>query len=513
MVAKTKTISFEGVDVKPIDVQVQFTHGLPGITIVGLPDKTVAESKERIRSSFQSIGLDLPAKRVVVNLAPADIQKEGSHYDLPIAIGMMIQMGILDGVELEEYVILGELGLDGSIAKIGGSLPAAIHAAAQNLHLICPESCGTEAAWAGDVKILAAPNLIALVNHFKGTQVLKQPEVPDVFGTQVKLPNLKDVKGQLLAKRALEIAAAGGHNLLMLGPPGSGKSMLASRLPGILPGLTPQEALEVTMIHSINGELPEEGLIRHRPYREPHHSASLAALVGGGIRCKPGEISLAHKGVLFLDELPEFNRSALESLRQPIETGKIVVARANAHITYPSQLQLVAAMNPCRCGYFGDKERECARAPRCASDYQSKISGPLMDRFDIIIDVPEVKAADLMRASDGEDSTQVAQRVQAARQFQYARLQSLDKKSPQANAIVDSETLEAIIDLSQASINLLTKVMDKFKLSGRGYHRILRVARTIADLDQSATIETQHLSEAVGYRKISVYAEGVTKAA
>lgn len=513
MVAKTKTISFEGVDVKPIDVQVQFTHGLPGITIVGLPDKTVAESKERIRSSFQSIGLDLPAKRVVVNLAPADIQKEGSHYDLPIAIGMMIQMGILDGVELEEYVILGELGLDGSIAKIGGSLPAAIHAAAQNLHLICPESCGTEAVWAGDVKILAAPNLIALVNHFKGTQVLKQPEVPDVFETQVKLPNLKDVKGQLLAKRALEVAAAGGHNLLMLGPPGSGKSMLASRLPGILPGLTPQEALEVTMIHSINGELPEEGLIRHRPYREPHHSASLAALVGGGIRCKPGEISLAHKGVLFLDELPEFNRSALESLRQPIETGKIVVARANAHITYPSQLQLVAAMNPCRCGYFGDKERECARAPRCAADYQSKISGPLMDRFDIIIDVPEVKAADLMCASDGEDSAQVAQRVQAARQFQYARLQSLDKKSLQANAIVDSETLEAIIDLSQASINLLTKVMDKFKLSGRGYHRILRVARTIADLDQSATIETQHLSEAVGYRKISVYAEGVTKAA
>ncbi|MBW8309507.1 MAG: YifB family Mg chelatase-like AAA ATPase [Candidatus Paracaedibacteraceae bacterium] len=513
MVAKIRTVSFAGVEVLPVDVQVQFTHGLPGITIVGLPDKTVAESKERIRASFQSIGLDLPAKRVVVNLAPADIQKEGSHYDLPIAIGMMVQMGILDGVEMEEYLILGELGLDGSIARVAGSLPSAIHAAAQNLSLICPASCGAEAAWAGNLKVLAAPNLIALVNHFKGTQVLKQPEVPEIFEPLPKLPNLKDVKGQTLAKRALEVAAAGGHNLLMIGPPGSGKSMLSSRLPGILPPLTPQEALEVTMIHSINGDLPAEGLIRHRPYRDPHHSASLAALVGGGIRCKPGEISLAHKGVLFLDELPEFNRNALESLRQPLETGKVVVARANSHVTYPSEVQLVAAMNPCRCGYFGDKERECTRAPRCAADYQGKISGPLMDRFDIVIDVPEVKATDLMRAPDGEDSSFVARRVAAARDYQYARLQALGRKRNFSNATVDSETLEGIIDLSQASVNLLAKVMEKFKLSGRGYHRILRVARTIADLEQSATIETQHLSEAVGYRKIPVYADNASKVA
>ncbi|WP_010300432.1 YifB family Mg chelatase-like AAA ATPase [Candidatus Odyssella thessalonicensis] len=512
MVAKIHTVSFAGIDVLPVDVQVQFTHGLPGITIVGLPDKTVAESKERIRSSFQSIGLDLPAKRVVVNLAPADIQKEGSHYDLPIAIGMVTQMGILDGIEMAEYVILGELGLDGSIARVAGSLPAAIHAASQDLGLICPALCGSEAAWAGDLKILAAPNLISLVNHFKGIQTLSQPEIPELSATPIKQPNLKDVKGQMLAKRALEVAAAGGHNLLMVGPPGSGKSMLSVRLPGILPPLTPQEALEITMIHSLNGELPEEGLLRQRPYREPHHSASLAALVGGGIRCKPGEVSLAHKGVLFLDELPEFNRNALEALRQPLETGKITVARANSHITYPAQVQLVAAMNPCRCGFFGDKERECARAPRCAGDYQSRISGPLMDRFDIVIDVPEVKATDLLRAPDGEDSSVVVQRVAAARIYQYARLEALGKREVQSNATVDSETLEEIIDLSQASINLLSKVMEKFKLSGRGYHRILRVARTIADLEQSATIETQHLSEAVGYRRISVYGEGSNKA-
>lgn len=513
MVAKIKTVSFEGINVLPVDVQVQFTHGLPGITIVGLPDKTVGESKERIRSSFQSIGLDLPTKRVVVNLAPADIQKEGSHYDLPIAVGIMVQMGILDGVEMEEYVILGELGLDGSIARIAGTLPSAIHAAAESLGLICPDSCGPEAAWAGDVKIVAAANLLALVNHFKGTQVITPPEVTDLSAIPVRHLNLRDVKGQILAKRALEIAAAGGHNLLMLGPPGSGKSMLSCRLPGILPPLSAHEALEVTMIHSISGNLPPEGLIRERPYRDPHHSASLAALVGGGIRCKPGEISLAHKGVLFLDELPEFNRSALESLRQPLETGKVVVARANSHVAYPSQVQLVAAMNPCRCGYFGDKERECARAPRCAADYQSKISGPLMDRFDIIIDVPEVKAVELMKDPDGEDSSVIGARVAQAREFQYARIRSLGSTENKANAHVDSETLEKIIDLSQASVNLLAKVMEKFKLSGRGYHRILRVARTIADLDQSQTIEVQHLSEAVGYRKISVFGESPAKVA
>jgi magnesium chelatase family protein len=505
MVSRIHTVSFQGIDILPIDVQVQQSHGLPNMVIVGLADKAVAESKERVRSSFHAIGLDLPPKRIVVNLAPADLQKEGSHYDLPIALGALVTMGILDAVELEHYVILGELGLDGSIAKVAGILPAAIHANSRGLGLICPADCGPEAAWAGDLKILAAPDLIALVNHFKGTQVLVQPQPslePHNGGPLTSHPNLKDVKGQHLAKRALEVAAAGSHNLLMMGPPGSGKSMLASRLPGILPGLTPDEALEVTMIHSVSGDLPKEGLIRQRPYRDPHHSASLPALIGGGIRCKPGEISLAHRGILFLDELPEFNRPVLESLRQPLETGSVTIARANNHVTYPSQIQLVAAMNPCRCGFFGDKTRECTRAPRCAHEYQSKISGPLMDRFDIVIDVPEVKAAELLDAPTGECSTHVSQRINRSRTFQFDRLKSLGINRKLSNALVDNETLEKIIVLSPSSQTLLEKVLEKFRLSGRGYHRILRVSRTIADLDQSETIESCHLSEAVGYRRI-----------
>lgn len=502
MVARIKTISFQGVDVLPVDVQVQLAHGLPAMMIVGLADKAVGESKERVRASFHSIGLDLPAKRVTVNLAPADLQKEGSHYDLPIAVGALVAMGILDAQEIEQYIILGELGLDGSIAKVAGVLPAAIHANSRELGLICPESCGTEAAWAGDLKILAAPNLISIVNHFKGTQVLSQPHPQLSQESTINFPNLRDVKGQNLAKRALEVAAAGNHNLLMIGPPGSGKSMLASRLPGLLPELSPQEALEVTMIHSLNGELPQDGLIKHRPYRDPHHSASLPALVGGGMRCKPGEISLCHRGVLFLDELPEFNRTALESLRQPLETGKITVARANSHITYPSQVQLVAAMNPCRCGYFGDPSRECSRAPRCANDYQSKISGPLMDRFDIVIDVPEINAEELLSSPNGEDSQVISKRIRQARSFQQQRLHSLGVREDTTNANVNSEILEKIIPMSDSAKALLAKVLDKFKLSGRGYHRILRVSRTIADLDQSEIIDNKHLGEAVGYRRI-----------
>jgi magnesium chelatase family protein len=502
MVSRIQTVSFQGVDVLPVDVQVQQCHGLPNVIIVGLADKAVAESKERVRSSFHAIGLDLPTKRVVVNLAPADLQKEGSHYDLPIAVGALVTMGILDAAEMEQYIILGELGLDGSIAKVAGILPAAIYANSRGLGLICPAACGPEAAWAGDLKILAAPDLIALVNHFRGTQVLSPPQPQLTPPSPASLPNLKDVKGQHLAKRALEITAAGNHNLLMIGPPGSGKSMLASRLPGILPELSPREALEVTMIHSLSGDLPKEGLIRHRPYREPHHSASLPALVGGGLRCKPGEISLSHKGVLFLDELPEFNRSALESLRQPLETGKITVARANAHVTYPSQVQLVAAMNPCRCGFFGDKTRECSRAPRCAGDYQSKISGPLMDRFDIVIDVPEIKASELLGSPDGEDSTVIAQRISRSRLFQNDRLKSLGLTIEASNATIDSETLEKIIILSNPAQTLLAQVLDRFRLSGRGYHRVLRVSRTIADLEQSEIIESHHLSEAVSYRRI-----------
>lgn len=502
MVARVFTVAFQGIDVLGIDVQVQMSPGGPSFTIVGLPDKAVAESRERIRASFETIGLALPIKRITVNLAPADVQKEGSHYDLPVALGLMVAMGILDAEDVAGYTVLGELGLDGSLAAVSGILPAAMDAVSLGRGLICPESCGSEAAWAGDLEVLAAPHLLALINHFKGIQILSPPRAHFVDPSTPHLPDLHDIKGQEIAKRALEVTAAGGHNLLMIGPPGAGKSMLASRLPGILPPLSPTEALEVTMIHSLSGTLPEGGLVRHRPFRDPHHSASLPAIVGGGLRSKPGEVSLAHHGVLFLDELPEFARPTLESLRQPLETGRAVVARANAHVTYPARVQLVAAMNPCRCGYFGDPGRECNRPPRCVQDYQSKISGPLLDRFDIIIPVPEVSAVDLVEDKPRERSSSVAQRVSKAREIQTERYRTLAPgHSIVTNAVVDGDMLHKVATPDSEGRTLLEQAIDKFKLSGRGYHRVLRVARTLADLNASETVCRSHIAEALMYRQ------------
>lgn len=503
MVGRVYSVAFQGIEVLEIDVQVQTSAGLPAFHIVGLGDKAVAESRERIRASFHTLGLALPSKHITVNLAPADVQKEGSHYDLPVALGLMVIMGVLSPEDIQGYTALGELGLDGSLASVSGILPAAIETAASGRGLICPAACGSEAAWAGDLQILAAPHLLALVNHFKGTQVLSppKPKIPDL--SLKPAPDLCDIKGQETAKRALEVAAAGGHNLLMTGPPGAGKSMLAARLPGILPPLEAAEALEVTMIHSLSGTLPEEGLVRVRPFRDPHHSASLPAMVGGGVRCKPGEISLAHLGVLFLDELPEFDRRTLEALRQPLETGRAVVARANAHVTYPARVQLVAAMNPCRCGYYGDAARECARVPRCAQDYQSKISGPLLDRFDLAIDVPEVGAVDLVNNRPREKSADVAARVASARAIQRERYGSMiPKMSVLTNAVADGDILYKVATPDGEGQVLLTQAMEKLRLSGRGYHRVLRVARTLADLDGSGTVKRPHIAEALGYRRL-----------
>ncbi|MGO4728686.1 MULTISPECIES: YifB family Mg chelatase-like AAA ATPase [unclassified Inquilinus] len=504
MVARIATVAFQGIDVAPVDVQVQVSGGFPGITVVGLPDKAVAESRERVRAALHALGLALPPKRITVNLAPADMLKEGSHFDLPIALGLLTALDVLPVQEIGQYMALGELALDGALTPVAGVLPAALGAAERGLGLICPAASGPEAAWAADadgrIDVLAAPTLLALINHFKGTQVLAAPQ-PLLAALDGPGPDLREVKGQETAKRALEIAAAGNHNLLMIGPPGSGKSMLAARLPDLLPPLSPAEALEVSMIHSVAGLLEGGRLMRRRPFRDPHHSASLPALIGGGMRARPGEISLAHRGVLFLDELPEFARATLEALRQPMESGRAVIARANSHITYPARVLLVAAMNPCRCGYLGDPGLGCGRAPRCGQDYQARLSGPLLDRIDLHVDVPAVSAADLSLPPPAEGTAEVAARVAAARQLQVARYAA---DGITTNAEADGAVLERVAAPDPAGAVLLTQAAERLRLSARGYHRVLRVARTLADLAGAEGIGRAQIAEALSYRRLAV---------
>lgn len=501
MTAHISTVSFQGVEAVPVDVQVQISSGLVAFVIVGLPDKAVAESRERVSAALRSVGLALPAKRITVNMAPADLPKEGSHYDLPIALGVLSAMGVLPGDYLSQYYVVGELGLDGSIASISGALPAAMAANGAGRGLICPALCGSEAAWAGDdVDILAADNLIQIVNHFKGTQVLSRPE-PGLEKQDLTLPDLVDIKGQEAGKRALEVAAAGGHHLLMVGPPGAGKSMLANRLPSILPAMDAREMLESSMIASVSGEISNGVLSSKRPFRAPHHSASQAALVGGGLRAKPGEMALAHNGVLFLDELPEFQTRALEALRQPLESGETVIARANHHVTYPAKFQLVAAMNPCKCGMAGEPGHVCKRGPRCASDYQGRISGPLLDRMDIQIELPAVRASDLTLPTPKETSADVAARVLAARQTQRQRFSDLGLAHLTCNAQADGRLLEDIARPDDAGQSLLRDAAEAMNLSARGYHRVLRVARTIADLAGHGGVTRVDIAEAISYRQ------------
>lgn len=503
MVARVNTVAFQGIEVLDVDVQVQMASGLPAFTVVGLPDKAVAESRERVRAALNAMGLALPPKRITVNLSPADLLKEGSHFDLPIALGLLAAMDVLPGEELGQFLATGELALDGGPTAVAGVLPAAIHASARDLGVICPAAQGGEAAWADGVPILAAPSLIAIVNHFKGIQILSPPE-PAMEEEPVRYPDLRDIKGQETAKRALEVAAAGGHNLLMIGPPGAGKSMLAQRMAGLLPPLDTEEALDVTTMHSLAGELTQRALMRHRPYRDPHHSASVAALVGGGIKARPGEVSLAHLGVLFLDELPEFQRGALEALRQPLESGRAVVARANTHVAYPARVQLVAAMNPCRCGYLDDPAQACARVPRCAQEYQSKISGPLFDRIDLHVDVPAVAASDLSLPPPAEGSAEIAARVAAARAVQRARYDGLDTTPRiRTNAEADGQLLEAVAEPDPPGRALLTEAAERMRLTARGYHRVLRVARTLADMEGSDGVRRVHVAEALSYRRIA----------
>jgi len=502
MAARVVTVAFQGVEARRVDVEVQLTGGEVKFMLVGLGDKAVAESRERVRAAFAGLGLAMPPKRIICNLAPADLPKEGSHYDLPIALAVMATMGIIPADALMGWAAMGELSLDGRIVGVAGALPAAVAAASLDLGLICPQASGAEAAWAGDVRLLAAPSLIALINHFRGTQILSPPR-PGPLVEGARVPDLREVKGQENAKRALEIAAAGGHNLCFLGPPGSGKSMMAARLPGLLPPLTPEELLATSMVHSVAGLIAKGQLTRDRPFRNPHHSASMAALTGGGLKAKPGEVSLAHNGVLFLDELPEFSAQALDSLRQPLETGEVVVARANAHVRYPARFQLVAAMNPCRCGLGGPGRGACGRAPRCQTDYQGRISGPLMDRIDLQVEVPPVTAADLALPPPAEGTAQVAARVAAARALQAARAAEDGEVRQPLNAQADGERLEKIVNLDAPARALLSRAAEAGGLTARGWTRILRLARTIADLEQAGAVRRLHVAEALIYRRVT----------
>ena len=497
MVARAYTVAFQGVEARLVEVQCAISAGLPAFNLVGLPDKAVSEAKERVRAALTSMGLALPAKRITVNLSPADLPKEGSHFDLPIALAVLAAMEVVPADAVAGNVALGELSLDGSLITVIGALPAAVAAAEAECGLVCPAGCGAEAAWVGAVQVIAAKSLLALVNHFTGRAALA-PATPGTVAAAASARDLSDVKGQEKAKRALEIAAAGRHHLLMVGPPGSGKSMIAARLPGILPPLDPSEALETSMIHSLAGLLEEGGISRARPFRTPHHTASMAAIVGGGKAAKPGEISLAHHGVLFLDELPEFPRAVLETLRQPIETGDVVVARANAHVRYPCRFMLVAAANPCRCGYLADPLRACARSPDCGADYLGRISGPLMDRFDLRIEVPSVSVEDLALPRASEGSAEIAGRVAAARARQQIRYDGVPGVS--LNADAEGDLLEAAAETTARAQELLEEVARRFRLSARGYHRVMRVARTIADLEGSDAVEKRHVAEAVGFR-------------
>ena len=505
MVQRVTTVAFQGVEARAVDVQVQVAPGLPAFAVVGLADKAVSEARERVRSALIASGLALPARRITVNLAPADLPKEGSHYDLPIALGLMAAIGAIPQDALAGFTVLGELGLDGSIAPVAGVLPAAISANSRGEGLICPMACGAEAAWASpEMEIVAASSLIQLANHFRGLQVLSRPQ-PKIREADGVALDLADIKGQESGKRALEVAAAGGHNLLMVGPPGAGKSMLAARLPSILPALTPEELLEVSIVASVAGEIAGGSLTNRRPFRSPHHSASMPALVGGGLRARPGEVSLAHNGVLFLDEFAEFSGQALDSLRQPIETGEVSISRANHRITYPARFMLVAAMNPCRCGHASDPAYICKRGlnTRCAADYQGRLSGPLLDRIDLHIEVPAVTASDLLLPAPAEGSAQVAARVARAREIQAQRYAALGLPQIRTNAQASGPVLEDIAKLDKSGMALLRDAADAMRLSARGYHRTLRVARTLADLDGAAEIGRIHLAEALSYRALA----------
>ncbi|MBL0690495.1 MAG: YifB family Mg chelatase-like AAA ATPase [Alphaproteobacteria bacterium] len=500
------TICFNGLEAQQIKVQVQISNGLPNFTIVGLADKTVSEARERIRGAFNSMGLALPPKRIVVNLSPADVYKEGAHFDLPIACALLVVLGIIPEDLVQNYFILGELSLDNKVVPVSGILPSSLFALKTRnkddtgfMGIICPKSQAKDAGYTGVQNIIAVDSLSELVDYFRSEKVIpkfeSRMELTEKFNV-----DMNDVIGQKRAKRALEIAATGGHHMLLKGPPGAGKSMLVERLITILPPLTRDEILELSMIYSLAGVLKNTGLQTVRPFRSIHHTASNIALVGGGPKATIGEITLAHNGILFLDELPEFQRSTLEILRQPLESGEITISRAQNKITYPCNFQLITAMNPCPCGYFGDPKKQCRKIPMCAEIYQSKISGPLLDRIDIHCNIEAVKPwASSSEEDRGDSSSIIRKRVVLSRKMQYDRSQKLYGVDI-LNSKLSQKQIEKMIIITSKQRELLSKMCEKIGVSARGYFRILKMARTIADIELSDNITEEHLLEAVSYR-------------
>ncbi|QGR02561.1 ATP-binding protein [Ehrlichia ruminantium] len=489
---QVKSVAFYGINTINVDVQIHVAKGIPAFNIVGLPDKTIAESRERIRAALHSINLSLPTQRITINLSPAGLLKEGSHYDLPIAVGLLMTIGAIPKINNLPYIILGELSLDGSIVPVSGILPAAINARNHNIGIICPYKNGSEASLIKDISILSPKHLISLIKHFNNNETILSPTC-NISIEDIKYLDIKDINGQSIAKRALEIAAAGGHNMLMIGPPGTGKSMLAKRLPGILPDLTYEEIIEINSIASITKQCTKS-ISTTRPFRDPHSSLSIAAMVGGGKYAKPGEVTLAHRGILFLDELPEFSRSVLDSLRQPLENKEILISRANIQIKYPANFQLIAAMNPCKCGYFGDTSQSCFKAPKCAIEYQSKISGPLHDRIDIHVEVPYINMLSYNRSKTTEDSKTIKKRVILARKLQSDRYGSYFN-----NATASEKTILKFFTPDKPAMKLLEHVLQKRNMSAREYMKIIRVSRTIADLSSETIISYEHTAESLSY--------------